>query len=218
MRVLFSSLFIAGLLTVAVSATAGRSTSVTHYRWHDGHGGLHYSDAIPPDAVRFGYDILNDQGMLVRHIDREKTPAERAAAQADADRAAATKRAAQQQAMADQQLLSAYPTEAELREAHSARLAQMQQSIGTLQNNLQSQEQSLADLLAHAADLQRSGQPVSKFMQERVATQRQSVADERNEITRLQQERVRTAQQQSAELLRYRGLRAKMQSEMGSGN
>ena len=197
---------------------AGDVTSTTHYRWRDAQGGLHYSDSIPPDAVRFGYDILNDQGLLVRHVDREKTPAERAAAAAEAAREAAAKRAADQQALADRQLLAAYPNEAELKEAHEAKLAQMQQNINTTQQNLRSQEQNLADLLAHAAELERSGQPVPPFLRKRVTDQRQSVADERNEVAKLQRQRADTARQFDAELLRYRAMRTKERAEMSGGD
>ncbi len=206
------------LTALLCGVAAGQNvTPTTHYRWHDAQGGLHYSDSIPPEAVRFGYDILNDQGLLVRHVNRELTPAERAAAAAEAARIASAKRAADQQALADRQLLAAYPNEAELKEAHDAKLAQMQQNINTTQQNLRSQEQSLADLLAHAAELERSGQSVPVFLRKRVADQRQSVADERNEVIKLQRQRAETAQQFDAELQRYRALRAKEQSEMSGG-
>lgn len=206
------------VLLCASTAWAGNATPTTHFRWHDAQGVVHYSDSIPPEAVRFGYDIVNDQGLLVRHVEREKTATERAAAAAEAARLAAAKRAAQQQALADTQLLAAYPNETELKEAHQAKLAQMQQSIHTTQSNLRSQEQSLADLLAHAAELERSGEPVPAYLRKRVIDQRQSVADERNEVARMQHEREQTAQQFDVELQRYRTLRAKaLEAEAASG-
>jgi len=206
------------LTCFAAAAVAQNVTPTTHFRWHDAQGVVHYSDSIPPEAVRFGYDVVDDQGLLVRHVDREKTPAERAAAAAEAARLAAAKRATEQQELADRQLLSAYPNEAELKEAHQAKLAQMQQSINTTQSNLRSQEQSLADLLAHAAELERNGQPVPAYLRKRVADQRQSVADERNEVARMQREREQTAQQFDAEMQRYRMLRAKeQQAEAADG-
>ena len=205
-------------LLCATVAWADTVTPTTHFRWHDAQGIVHYSDSIPPEAVRFGYDIVNDQGLLVRHVEREKTAAERATAAAEAGRQAAAKRAAQQQALADTQLLSAYPNEAELKETHEARLAQMQQSINTTQSNLRSQEQSLADLLAHAAELERSSEPVPAYLRKRVTDQRQSVADERNEVARMQREREQTARQFDAELQHYRELRAKaMEAEASNG-
>lgn len=200
------------LLCLGTAAAAGDNTPAFHYRWHDAQGGLHYSDSIPPEAVPLGYDIVDGNGLLVRHVDREKTPAERAAAEAAAAKAAAAKRAADAQALADRQLLAAYPNEAELREAHQAKLAQMQQSIDTTQSNLRNQEQNLTELLAHAADLERSGKPVPPELRKRLADQRESVADERNEVARLQSERQDMAKQLDAELQRYRMLSAKSQA------
>jgi hypothetical protein len=216
MRLVLLSASIAALLCLSTGALAGDTTPTTHYRWHDAQGGLHYSDSIPPGAVHLGYDIVDDNGLLVRHINREMTPQERAAADAEAARAAADKRAADQQALADRQLLAAYPNEAELRETHQARLAQMQQNIDTTRSNLRSQEQNLAELLAHAADLERSGKPVPAELRKRLADQRKNVADERNEITHLQSERAATEKTQEAELQRYRMLSAKAQASAGN--
>lgn len=199
------------LLCLSGAVLARDNTPAFHYRWHDAQGGLHYSDSIPPGAVHLGYDIVDDNGRLVRHVDREKTPAERAAAEAEAAKAAAAKRAADEQALADRQLLAAYPTEAELREAHQARIARMQQTINATQQNLRSQEQNLAELLAHAADLERNGKPVPPDLRKRLADQRQTVADERDELAHLQSGRETTAKQLDEELQRYRMLSAQSQ-------
>lgn len=208
MRLPLLSASIAALLCLSTAAGVRANTSSYHYRWHDAQGGLHYSDSIPPNAVRLGYDIVDDNGFLVRHVERQQTPSERAAAEAEAARAAAAQRAAQNQASADRQLLASYPSEAELREAQQAKLAQMQQSIDTTQSNLRGQEQNLTELLAHAADLERSGKTVPPELRKRLADQRQSVADERNALARLQSERETSARQMDAELKHYRLLSA----------
>lgn len=202
-------------IALLVCSTAGAAivTSTTHFRWRDGQGVIHFGDAIPPEAVPLGYDIVNDQGLVVRHVDRQKTPAEQKAAAAEAARQAEVKRAAQQQALADTQLLAAYPNEAELREAHEGKLAQMQQSINNTQSNLRSQEKSLADLLARTAELEHGNQQVPPYLRKEIASQRQTVADERNEVVRMQSDRAQTAKQFDAELVHYRALRAKEQSE-----
>jgi len=215
MRLALLSASIATLLCFSTIAAARDNTPIFHYRWHDAQGGLHYSDSIPPSAVGLGYDIVDDNGRLVRHIEREKTPQERAAADAEAARIAASKRDADRQKLADTQLLAAYPNEAELREAHQAKLAQMQQGINTTQQNLRSQEQNLAELLAHAADLERSGKPVPAELRKRLTDQRQTVADERNAVMHLQKQREAAAIQLNAELQRYRVLSAKAQSASG---
>ena len=74
------------LLSAAVAcgmcapAFAAPPTPTTHYRWTDASGVVHFGDTIPSSALAGGYDIVNAQGMVVRHVERELTPAERRAA------------------------------------------------------------------------------------------------------------------------------------------
>ena len=106
------------LLAIAVSAPAFASnTPSEHYRWTDSAGVVHFSDTIPASALVGGYDIVNNQGRLIRHIGRELTPQERRAQAAEAARQAAARRVAQQRNLENAQLLSAYPAEKDLREA-----------------------------------------------------------------------------------------------------
>jgi len=102
MRRFPSSLLITVLLTCGLCAPAFAEppTPTTHYRWKDASGVVHFSDTIPSSALAGGYDIVDNEGMVVRHIGRELTPAERRAAAATAAREAAVKREAQQRRLA----------------------------------------------------------------------------------------------------------------------
>lgn len=203
------------LIAAFAGATfAADHTPTVHYRWHDAQGGLHYSDSVPPDAVHLGYDVINDQGMVIQHINRALTPAERAAAAQQAAVVAAAKRTAEAQARADQQMLAAYPTEAELVEAQQAKLAENKQQVQTAQLNLHNQEQGLADLLTHAAELERSGKPVPAPLRQRIADQRANVATQRNALDTLQRQSRRAVQDNATQLQRYRVLRAKLQGNL----
>ena len=55
------------------SAAAGPSGVHNRYKWTDGEGNLHYSDALPPEAVKYGYEIVSPQGVVIKHVDRPKT-------------------------------------------------------------------------------------------------------------------------------------------------
>jgi hypothetical protein len=206
------------LLPMAAAAANGGSTPTTHYRWRDALGVVHFADTIPASALGSGYDIVNDQGMVIRHVDREMTPAERRAAAAEAARAAAVRNAARQRELADSQLLAAYPSEADLRQSQQAQLKQFQFDIDSLQTNLRSQEQTLTDLLAHAADVEHSGETVTHGLQKRIADQRQTVNGERDELARKQNELASTRRKFAAELKHYRELRAKADEEGDGAN
>jgi len=210
-------LLLPALLLAASAVTPVRATdntSAVHYRWKDAAGVVHFSDTIPASALSGGYDVVNNDGRVVRHIARELTPAERNAAAADAAREAAVKRAAQQQSLENTQMLSAYPTDKDLQQAQQAQLQQLQTDIVTLQTNLRSQENTLTDLLAHAADLEHSGEPIPADVNTRISEQRESVSQERNALVQRRADLANAQTKFAVQLQRYRALRAKYQGDV----
>lgn len=208
---------LAACIALPAPALAGNSATPTvHYRWTDPAGVVHFSDTIPASALAGGYDVVNDNGRVVRHVAPELTPAARKAAAAEAARIAAAKRAALQQSMADAQMLAAYPTDKDLEQSQQAQLQQIRTDIATLQTNLHSQEDSLTDLLSHAADLEHSGQPVPASVSKRIAEQRETVNGERNALVQRRADLAKTEARFTAQLQRYRSLRAKYQGDDSS--
>jgi outer membrane PBP1 activator LpoA protein len=204
------------LVGVGLSApalAANNATPTTHYRWKDASGVVHFGDTIPSSALAGGYDIVNSQGMVVRHVSRELTPAERRAAAAIAARESAARREVQQRKVADAQMLAAYPTEHDLERSQQAQLHQIQTDIATLETNLRSQEDSLTELLAHAADIEQSGKPVPPYVHKRIADQRQTVNSERGTLAQRRTDLVNAKQQFAARLQHYRTLRAEFRSD-----
>lgn len=198
-------------LAVALPARAGDTATATHYRWKDASGVVHFGDTIPASALAGGYDIVNNDGQVVRHVARELTPDERRAAAAAAAQAAAAKRAVQQQNLADAQMLAAYPNDKALADSQQGQLRQMQMDIQTLQTNLSSQEGTLTELLAHAADLQHAKKPIPPGVASQIAEQRAAVNDERSELAKRRADLAATKARFAAQLARYRELRAKYQ-------
>lgn len=192
----------------AVHAASSDSTPTTHYRWKDASGVVHYSDTIPSSALARGYDIVNAQGMVVRHVQRELTPEEKRVAAATAAKEAAARRQAQQQKLEDAQLLAAYPTDTQLEASQQAQLDQIRNDIASLQTNLRSQEDSLAELLAHAADLEHNDQPIPPHITKRIADQRTTVNNERNALNGRRTDLAQAKSKFQAQLQRYRELRA----------
>ena len=201
------------LAASAVTPVRADNTPVVHYRWKDTAGVVHFSDTIPASALAGGYDVVNNDGRVVRHIAPELTPAERKAAAAEAAREAAAKRAAQQQSLQDTQMLSAYPTDKDLQQSQQAQLQQIQTDIVTLQTNLRSQESTLTDLLAHAADLEHSNEPIPAVVNQRISEQRESVNEERSALVQRRADLAHAQTKFAVQLQRYRALRAKYQSD-----
>lgn len=205
----------AALLAVAVALPAAAGTTATpttHYRWKDAAGVVHFGDTIPSSALAGGYDIVDGNGQLVRHVPRALTPAERKAAAIAAEREAAARRAADQQRLDDTQLLAAYPTDKDLEQTQQAQLKQIQTDIATLETNLRSQEDSLTELLSHAADLEHAGKPIPPVVSRRIGEQRGSVNSERGALAQRRVDLASATRKFNAQLERYRMLRAKFQA------
>ncbi|MGH8144874.1 MAG: DUF4124 domain-containing protein [Rhodanobacteraceae bacterium] len=203
---------VAAALLMAGVAVGDPPTPTTHYRWKDATGVVHFSDTIPASALAGGYDIVNNQGMVVRHVARTLTPAERRAAAATAAKAAAAKRIARQQGVEDAQLLAAYPTDKALEASQQAQLGQLENEIATLQTNLRSQEDSLTELLGHAADLEHAKKPIPPYLHKRIADQRQTINAERSALAQRHDDLANTKAKFAAQLERYRTLRTKFGS------
>jgi hypothetical protein len=197
-----------GLATVL---TAHAQHNGVRYRWHDAKGLSHYSDSLTAEAMKYGYDLVNDQGLVIRHIERQLSPEERVAADKLAAEQAAQRHAQEARARADMQMLNAYGDETALKTAQQQELDTIDQQIRTTHLNLRSQEKALADLLGRAADLERAKQPVPKFLADSIADQRNVVAGQRATLERQQDRRAAAQVQASEQLQRYRALKQAQQ-------
>jgi hypothetical protein len=196
-------------LTLSVCTFAQNPGEHNRYKWKDAEGNLHYDDALPPAAVQFGYDIVNKNGMVIKHVDRAKTPEELKADKEAAAKVAGEKRAAEEQAQHDQQMLAAYPTEQDLARAQQGQLDSLDQEVHAIQLSLDSQEKSLTDMLGRAADLERTGKPVPPALQKQIETQRATVSTQKDYIAGKMKERADTVTHFGEELVHYRELHTK---------
>ncbi|GAB2574054.1 DUF4124 domain-containing protein [Dyella jejuensis] len=201
-------------LAFAWQASAQSSNGV-RYRWVDASGLSHFSDSLTNDAVKYGYDVINNDGLVVAHVGRQLSPAERAVAQKQAAEQAARQRLLDERKRNDIQLLNTYPDENALKAEQQQVLDNLDQQMNTTRVNLHSQDAALTDLLNRAADDERAKQPVPKFLTDQIATQRNVVANERSLLARQQANRDAVTQQQAQDLQHYRELKAAQKTDRG---
>lgn len=207
-------LFVIAIAMLAASlSTQAQNTGNVRYKWYDGQGLMHFSDSLTTEAMKYGYELVNDRGLVVQRVPRQLTAAERAAAAKLAAEQAAQQRAAQERANADAQMLLAYPDEDSYRISLKQVLDTIDQQIHTSQINLRSQEKALTDLLGRAADLENAKSPVPKPLADSIAQQRNVVATLRDTLRRQQALRSDTEQQQVGQLAHYREVRAAAQKQ-----
>ncbi|MEP7187316.1 MAG: DUF4124 domain-containing protein [Rhodanobacter sp.] len=206
---MYRSLRVVVAVALLASCTAfAQNRGIVRYKWHDGQGLLHFSDSLNAEAMKFGYDLVNEHGLVIQHVSRQLTPEERAVANKLAAEQASKERAARDIANADTQMLSAYPTEEMYAISLQQTLDTIDQQIHTTQINLRSQEKALTDLLGRAAEVEGAKKTVPKYLVDSIAKQRAVVNDQRNTLHRQQALRANTVQLQVKQLTRYRELKA----------
>jgi hypothetical protein len=208
MRQIFA-VSVALLLLCATDTYAASTTSAgrSHFRWTDPAGTPHYSDMLTPEALKFGYDILNAKGVVVKHVDRQRTPEELFAEETAATAAAAAKHEAEMRVITDKRMLAAYPTEKDLVNAQQAQFESIDQNIRAATNSLGVQERDLSDVLARAASFDREGKPVPDVQQKQIESLRKSVDSLRAYIARRQNEKVEATKKFETDLAHYREAR-----------
>lgn len=200
---------IAALLAFALAALSFDATAQRKlYRWTDKDGNVHYTDQLPPEAAQDKREELNRQGITVRTTERARTPEEQAEWEAEQARLEAERIAAEEAAKMDAVLIGSYPTEADLQRAYNERFDLLEQSLESARVGIRSQEKSLAELLAHAADLERDGQKVPPAITDSIARTRDQVNDQRSYLERRENERAALQTEYDQLLARYRELKS----------
>lgn len=200
-----TALFASSLVLVLVADVA-LAQKKKLFRWTDETGKVHYTDQLPPEAASAAHDQLNREGRAVDRVERALTPEERAAYDAEQARLTELQRLADEKAKMDTVLMASYPTEADLARSYKERFDLLQRSVESAEIGIRNQDKSLTDLLAHAATLERNGNPVPDTVVESITKTRKQVVDQGAFLAQREAERGELQKEYDAILARYRGL------------
>jgi hypothetical protein len=174
-----------GLLLLTGSLGAGEQL----YRYIDDDGSVHYSDKIPPSIVPRGHAELAPTGVTIRRVDRAKTREELEREQELErlrDEARALVEAHQAQ---NRMLLETFRSIDDMIMVRDGKIASIDVAIQVIRRNIRSQQDQVRLLRGDAADLERSGKPVSEQLDIDIAATEQSIHVALAEIARREQEK-----------------------------
>lgn len=171
------------------------------YRYTDARGGLVLDhQGVPPEHVARGYEVLDEQGRVIRVVPPAPSAAE------------LHRRAeAQRQAEADAQLRRRYPGVADLDVARASQLRDLDGFLVVAHGNLQAVRDQLHSLERRAAEQQRGGQPVPAPLLEQREGLHRAQQQAEAELQRLQALRKSTEESFAAD-------RARLVELLGSGS
>lgn len=145
LRGLLYSVFALGVLACQASF------AVEYYRYTDERGiTVINRQGVPPHLIGKGYEVLSEQGRVIRVVPRAPTPEEYRQMQADKERA-----------KSDRQLLMLYTRIEDIDRARNRKVADIDGQISIARGNLLSVNSLKSDLQAQAASQERAGRTVS---------------------------------------------------------
>lgn len=130
---------------------------------------------VPSEFIAKGYEVLNDQGRVVRVVPPAPTPEELQKLLADRERA-----------KSDAQLLRLYSSPEDVDRARARKLAELDGLIGVATGNLQAARLQQGNLQKQAADQERAGRQVPEQLLGQIVSQRDEQVRLKQQIERHQ--------------------------------
>lgn len=132
--------------------------AVEYYRYTDERGiTVINRQGVPSHLIGDGYEVLSEQGRVVRVVPRAPTPEEYRTMQAD-----------KEQAKSDRQLLLLYTRVEDIDRALERKVTDIEGQISIARGNLLSTNSLKADLQGQAASQERAGRVVSEDLLQRI--------------------------------------------------
>ena len=178
---------------VALLSLSPMVCAVELYRYINDEGSTVINYQVPPEHVKKGYEVLNDEGVVVRVIPRELTEEEQK--EADALKRLEQAALAEQQRLQewDEALLLRYSTIEDIEAAQERALRDLRIRVSILKSNKRSLKQQVENYQIQAAEMERMGKQVDvarlqaiEDLQSEIAITDRAIADREVEITAVQ--------------------------------
>lgn len=143
------------LLALATSAQARDL-----YRYRNTQGNVVVDYRVPSEYVGSGYEVLNDEGIVIRVVPRELSEEEREARNAEEKLEDAAKAELERLRQWDENLMLRYSTVMDIEAARDRALQDLQIRLSILKGNRRSIKQKVENYQSQAADMERAGMSV----------------------------------------------------------
>lgn len=195
---------IAGLYLLAAEAHAAQDT----FRWRDDQGQVHYSNLLPQTAIEHGYEVLNDNGVVVKVVPPPLTAAQRAAAVAEAKRLEREAAARAARVRHDNMLLQTFDSVQAIESLRDERVGALDGQLRLLQDRQRRLEKRLAELKAIKAKAEAEKRPVPPYVDDESNSVNAELQNVDATMQGLSGERAQTKRRFDADIVRFKQLQA----------
>ena len=195
------AILIAGIFGLAVTSLAADS-----YRWKDKDGKIHYGAVVPAEYADQPYDIINNAGLVIKHVEDTSLPLEVIAEEKITEEEGSLIAEEKRQMQFDRLLVIRYTSEEEILKALELEISQLGYDLNVISSSADVTNTAIREQISQAADRQRAGQQISAEQQKSIdQLYARQIRDEKRRLSiGKREDRIRARFE--AELERYRYL------------
>ena len=175
-------------LSLALPVAAGKNM----YRYRNAEGVLVVDYQVPVEYVKGGYEVINDEGIVIKVVPRELTEEELKERDAELKRQEAARAEEERLRKWDETLMLRYSAVEDIEAARDRALRDLQIRLSILKGNRRSLKQKVENYQAQAADMERRGMEVDverlraiETLQSEIASTDRAILDRQADIEEL---------------------------------
>jgi len=193
------------IVTAGILSISAVSVMADTYRWKDKDGKTHYGAAVPAEYAEQPYDVLNNQGIVIEHVEDTSIPYEEIVQEAIKGRQPLISDE-ERLRQSDRLLVVQYRSEDDITNALELQLAQLGYDTRLIKQSYESANSAIRDQIAQAADQQRANLPISEEQQKGIDRLYSRRARDETKLASLTKRENRIRDRFQAYLDRYRYL------------
>ena len=176
------------------------------YKWVDENGQVHYTDKVPTQYLKKQREELNEQGTIVKNVDRAPTEEEMAEQRLKEKERKEKEKQLQEQQRRDRILTDTYTTERDLLAARDARLEAIDSQINLAESIVKDSTNKVEMTEKLIAQLKAQGKQVPEATYTKLERERMQLKTQRGVAEKNRQRRQNVVEQFDGYIKRFREL------------
>lgn len=163
------------------------------YRYRNAEGNVVVDYQVPVESIGGGYEVLNNDGMVIKVVPRALSPKERKIEDAENKEEQEAREEQERLRQWDESLMLRYSTVADIEDAKRRALGDLQIRMSILKGNRRALKQKVENYQAQAANMERSGMAVDverlraiEILQSEIVSTERDIKDRQREIEELE--------------------------------
>jgi len=181
------------------------------YRWTDKDGDIHFGESLPPEYAELPYDVINNDGLVIEHVEHFKPGVEppQATVEQKAKERTPLIPLAERRLQADRFLLIQYQSEVDIQHEQESQLSQLDYDSKLMHQSLDNAITAITSQVRDLADQQRAGKELTPKQQQKIDKLYARLAKEKHRLAKMGEREAGIRARFQADLDRFRYLKSK---------